>query len=341
MIVNFNTPTLRLTAGYTAIIMCISLFFSITLDRVMSQQVDIGLHRQASIFLQQRFPPSPGSIDPYDDIFLQAQIHEITTRTRDTLIFLNIGILIIAGSVSYLLARRTLRPMEANLEAQRRFTADASHELRTPLTAMRTEIEVALRTATAEAGEERRIMKSTLEEISRLEQLSKGLLRLARYEERDQPLPKVSLAVTDIIAEAVQKVSHQAKAGGVAVDQKISAGSVTGEHDSIVELLVILLDNAIKYSPAKTTVTISSESDHRRTIIRVADHGIGIPADDLPRIFDRFYRADTSRSKEGVDGYGLGLPIAKQIVERHHGHIHVSSQVGKGTTVTLSLPKGS
>lgn len=333
---NWHSPIIRLTAGYTVIIMCISLFFSLALDRLMSQQVDVGLHRQAAIFAQRRFP-FPGGIDPYDDVFLQAQVQEIQSRTRMTLVTLNAVILGIAGTVSYLLARRTLKPIQANLEAQRRFTADASHELRTPLASMKTEIEVALHQASP--PEHARVLKSNLEEIGKLEHLSTSLLTLARHEDSDQPAPRTTVDIRSVADQAVRRVSALAERKGVTIERDGSAGAVIGDETGLIDLLVIILDNAIKYSPTPSTVRLAWTWSRRHVAVTIVDHGVGIKAVDLPNVWQRFYRADSSRSKEKTDGYGLGLPIAKQIAERHRGSIDIASELDEGTTVTVVLPR--
>lgn len=334
-----SSPTIRLTLWYVLIIMLLSLSFSVAIDQVVARQARIGLRRQAIIFRERR-PPMPLLFDPVDDELLRAQVGEIQARLRVTLAIINGIILATAGSASYFLARRTLRPIEENLDAQRRFTADASHELRTPLTAMKSEIEVMLRDTAQEASEYRRVLRSALEEIQRLEQLSHGLLRLARHEEQRNAATSMSLLTTErIVAEARQSVQAEVDRKQMALVVSKAEGAIIGDHDSLLELLVILLDNAVKYSPPHTTVKIRAEVVDARVRVTVRDHGMGIKASDLPHIFDRFYRADASRSKTKVSGYGLGLSIAKQIVERHRGSIEVQSEPDQGTTVTVILPR--
>ncbi|MFH1171285.1 MAG: HAMP domain-containing sensor histidine kinase [bacterium] len=337
----FRSPIIKLTLWYLLIIMCISFFFSIVLYETSTNQVRQGLRRQAVLFRDRRFP-FPLPYDPVNEELLAAQLQEIQERMRTILAIINGTILALAGSVSYLLAKRTLRPIEESLDAQRRFTADASHELRTPLTAMRTEIEVALRATESHPEEYQRVMKSALEEIQRLERLSHALLRLAQYEEQRKPLPVGLVVASAIIEDACRRISPHATAKHIAIQQKGADGNVLGEKESLAELLVILLDNAVKYSPEKTTIEISSSpSDAHRVALTIRDQGIGMKESDLEHIFDRFYRADSSRSKEHVDGHGLGLSIAKQIVEQHHGTIDVQSILGKGTTVTIILPRAA
>ncbi len=331
----WRTPTVRLAAWYTLILMFISVFFSVLLYNVLIRQAEIGLRQQAQMF-HRRWVPAVSPFDPADDDLLSAQLLDFRERLRASLLLVNGIILLAAGSASYFLAKRTLRPIEDSLEAQRRFTADASHELRTPLTAMRTELEVALRGPRPKPEEYERILHSNLEEVQRLERLSTGLLRLAQNGEQPVPLRPTPLAL--VIADAVRMTRAAANQKRITVETPTTTSSVSGHHDSLAELLVILLDNAIKYSPPDTTVIITTRSDNGRIVMTIRDHGAGIAAADLPHVFDRFYRVDPSRTKNKADGYGLGLPIARQIVERHRGAIRLDSTPGRGTTVMVSLP---
>lgn len=332
----WRSPIVRLTGWYTLIIMLLSISFSVALYYVMAPQVKEGLRRQAVIF-NERWPGGPGSFVFNEDL-IRAQLIDIRTRIKTTLILLNGAILVVAGSASYLLAKRTLKPIEENLAAQRQFTADASHELRTPLTAMRTEIEVALRSKESNPAEYERIMHSSLEEIQRLENLSHGLLRLAQHE-AGQPIARVPVSVSVVIDQAVKNVSVPAQTKGIQIEKTDLNETVLGEPHSLTELFTILLDNAVKYSPENTQISLTGRRSYRNVVIEIVDQGVGIRAADLPHIFERFYRADTSRSKLKADGYGLGLPIAKQIADQHNGLIEVTSRPGQGTTVSVTLPR--
>ena len=129
-----------------------------------------------------------------------------------------------------------------------------------------------------------------------------------------------------------------AKKKEIKIANEVSKLSTKADKISIIELIVILLDNAIKYSPKKSVVVISSELQRNKVVLSVSDKGVGISYKDLPHLFDRFYRADSSRNKSEVEGYGLGLAIAKEIIDKHKGTISVRSILGKGSTFTVSLP---
>ena len=302
-----------------------------------TREVRSGLQQQTlyfhNIFVQQFSPDTD-----LEALRIQ-QLDLIKQRILWNLTELNLAVLVLGGGASFLLARRTLRPIQDAMEAQSRFTADASHELRTPLTAMKTEIEVSLRDKQLGVGEARELLQSNLEEISKLEALSNGLLRLAQYQQGIAQPKWKAVELASIVPDAIVRVLAQAQIAKITITADIPDKlSVEADAESITELLVILLDNAIKYGRENTAITITAKPRGGDVVVAITDQGIGIKAADLDHIFDRFYRADTSRSKNSTAGYGLGLSIAKQITDIHRGTITADSKLGVGTTFTLSLP---
>jgi signal transduction histidine kinase len=194
---------------------------------------------------------------------------------------------------------------------------------------------VALRNKSLNVAESKELLSSNLEEISKLEALSNGLLKLAQHDQNK--LPKETVEVKPVIASAVARLDTVMKQREMKLKQQLTDFKVTGDSESLVELLVVLLDNAIKYSEPKTTVTISTRTHGHYGYLSVADQGRGIKASEIPHVFERFYRADDSRSKTQTDGYGLGLSIAQKVAEAHDGVISVQSTPGKGSTFTLKL----
>jgi signal transduction histidine kinase len=253
---------------------------------------------------------------------------------------INVNIIIIAASgiAAYILAGKTLKPLEETLEEQKRFTADASHELKTPLTALRTEIEVALRDRKLNLKKAKSLLRSNLEEVIGLQNLSENLVRLTRYSQDTSVVNFEKVNIAEVIDEAIKKISPMAKQKAIRLVREVKETSLKADKQSLIELLVILLDNAIKYSPEKSAVTVSAHCARHRLEIKIHDQGIGIAKKDIPHLFDRFYRADASRNKNKIDGTGLGLAIAKEIVEKHRGKISVRGSLGKGSTFTVSLP---
>jgi signal transduction histidine kinase len=239
--------------------------------------------------------------------------------------------------VSSILARRSLRPLEEMLSAQSRFTSDAAHELRTPLTAMKTEIEVSLRDKKLSKDEAVEVLESNLEEVQKLETLTSALLRLAKSDEKVDKTLWNDYRLIDILEGAKDRVAKKANDKSIEILLPKSKVKVNGDADQLLELFVTLFDNALKYSAQKSKVEVKVEKLENKVYASVTDQGVGITEVDLPHIFERFYRADQSRSKTKVGGYGLGLSLAKTIAEAHGGKISVESEYKKGSTFTVEL----
>ena len=331
-----SSPVFRLTVWYVLIIMVISIGFSSVIYRMTAQQVRAGLPPRDRFLLDygDQFGP------PYDqrvaNLFEQ-RYEYVTSHLRDTLIFLNLSVLIGATLASYFLAKRTLKPIEDALDEQRTVTAAASHELRTPLAAMKTEIEVALHGK--DANDHAKVLSSNLEEIGKLEHLSTSLLTLARNENGAHTVNALPVELRNMVDVACARVDVLARRKHITIARTGVYGIILGDDTALVDLFVIVLDNALKYSPENSTVTVNGTVSKRQSVVTVTDHGVGIPAADLPHVFRRFYRSDASRSKKQADGYGLGLSIAKQTVERHRGSITIESTEHKGTTVRMAFPR--
>lgn len=327
----YRSATLKLTGWYLLLAMLISLSFSVVVYRFATDALAQSLtSQQARIY--KAFPVFSGNPFFVHDKDIEQGAHAILQN----LIYFNLLVLVGAGLASYWLAQRTLHPIQASNERQKRFVADASHELRTPLTAIKMSTEVALLDAHAPEAELREALQSNLEEVDKLSTLLNSLLRLGQLESNELQHSFVLLSTSQLIEVALQKVTARAVAKQITIKNTVSNNPIYGEHDSLIQLLVILLDNAIKYSPQGSNVTIASRHVAHTTTITISDMGIGIEPQALEHVFDRFYRADKARS--GHDGYGLGLSIAKEIADIHNGTITITSRPGKGTTVRLSVP---
>lgn len=339
----FKAAYLKLTAFYVLIIMVISIVFSVVLYQISSAEINRGLNRQTSII--RNIPNNSHLPFPLDEIenARQQQINESNGTLETQLIYFNILILVLSSAGAYIFARRTLKPLEEMVDAQNRFTADASHELKTPLTAMRSEIEVSLRDKKLSGEDAKKLLQSNLEEIAKLESLSNALLKLAKYD-GDHKHDFKETPLSEIVTEAYERVFGLADKKMIAISchPELDSGSlktkVLGDKPSLVELFVILLDNAIKYSPEKSKVSIDISEEKKQVVIKIKDQGMGIKATDLPHIFNRFYRADQSRCKDKCEGYGLGLSIAKRIVDLHEGDITATSESNHGSEFTVKLP---
>lgn len=330
----FRSATFKLTMWYLAIVMAISLLFSIVIYQVATAELSRSL-RQESARISDRFPIFQDS--PY--LNKQLDYGDASHRLLLHLIALNILVLISAGLASYLLAKRTLSPIELAHDQQKRFTANVSHELRTPLTAIRMESEVALLSST-NSDELKATLISNLEEVSKLEGLINSLLRLSQLEEAELRYGFTRLSTHMLATKAVAQVQTIADSRGITVSSSIKDASVFGDSGSLVQMLVIVLDNAIKYSVENSLVSILGKPTGGNYTFIIQDTGVGIDVDALEHIFERFYRADSSRTKHSTSGYGLGLSIAHMIADIHQADITLTSQVGAGTTVTVTIPIG-
>lgn len=240
----------------------------------------------------------------------------------------------LAATFNHMISR-----LQAAFERQKQFTSDASHELRTPLAVMRGDMEIALRRERS-PEEYQRVLGSNLEEIIRLTRLIEDLLMLARadsgrVELRCEPvdLNKLCQQMADYITPLAQQRDQT-----LTYEPAKDTITINADLQRIKQLLLNLLDNAIKYTPPGGSVTLGLKTESRFAVITVADTGRGIPAEDLPHIFERFFRRSAKTSDRSAAGFGLGLSIVKWIVESHGGQIETNSQQGQGTTFIVKLP---
>lgn len=331
----FRSARLKLTAWYLTIIMIVSITFSAAIYHVLTREIE-RFERTNRFRIEHRLEPNRRMMTPLP--VMVELIEETRQRILLMLGFVNIGIFVIAGGLGFLLAGRTLSPIQTMVEEQDRFVSDASHELRTPLTSLKSAFEVYLRQKNPGSSQSHTLATESLQEVDKLQSLSESLLQLTQYQQPNRKLPINPLPIVEMVDSAIGNVTPLAKKKHITINKRVQESQVQGNKDSLTDLLVILLDNAIKYSPDKSTITVSCEKLDGSLILSVTDKGIGIGEKDVPHVFDRFYRTDGARSKINVGGYGLGLSIAKQIVEIHHGKITVQSREHKGTTILVRLP---
>jgi heavy metal sensor kinase len=235
----------------------------------------------------------------------------------------------LANTFDEMLAR-----IESGFARERQFTSDASHELRTPLTAMKTILNV-IRDGERPAEDYRQALDDLAEETDRLQGLVENLLQLARGE-KGLKLHKEEFDLSLLLADVADSLRPLADNKHLTLTCDLPASLViSGDTDYLIRLIVNLLDNAIKYTE-QGTITVSAQAGEEYAVIEVTDTGIGIPAEHIPHIFKRLYTVDPARSSGGA---GLGLSIAKQIVQAHGGRLEVQSEAGKGTKFTVYLPK--
>ncbi len=260
---------------------------------------------------------------------------------RDLLIIIASGlisgmlIIILAG---YYLARRAMVPIQASWEKQQQFVADASHELRTPLAVVKSNAELILRHPGHTVEEESIRVTNIVREVRRMTKLVSDLLTLARSDANQSELKLSAVSVNELIEAVAEQFIPLAEMEGLTLQVEIAEQlELVADRERLHQLLVILLDNAIKYTPPPGNILITGNKQGNSLVMTVEDSGQGIPAEDLPRVFDRFYRGDKARSRE-KGGTGLGLSIAKWIVDQHGGKISAGNRAGGGTRFSIVLP---
>jgi signal transduction histidine kinase len=248
--------------------------------------------------------------------------------------------LIWVGFSSWWLAGLAMKPIYSSYRQIQQFTADAAHELRTPLAASQATVESALLMSELEEKEAREILRTVERQNRRLTQLVADLLLLARMDSQAIADRPQLCCLNDLVSDLVEELAALAIASEVALTSSIRVQqqlNVVGDADRLYRLVANLIVNAIQYTPAGGKVTVILDCSHQEAIVQVQDTGIGMAAADLERIFDRFYRVNSDRSRN-TGGSGLGLAIAQTIARAHRGSLSARSELGQGATFLLRLP---
>ena len=334
----FKSARIKLTAWYLVIIMLITFVFSGLIyagvanvtSRALDNQQRRLEHRFRDISPNQKLPSGFQFMDP-------ETLTEIRSRTLSDLVTLNVSLFVVPGSLGYFLAGGSLHPIEHMVQQQKRFVSDAAHELRPPITAIKTNIEVTLRSQSLSLADAGNVLTDTVEEIDKLTAFTNKLLARSKYQasvvEEKEPIQLDEL-LRDI-ARRLQSIAAVREQNIELVDKPLK---VLGNRSSLEEVFTNILENSLKYSSEKKSIAINMSNIGNNVIVAISDQGIGIKKEELPHIFEPFYRADKSRTGSGSEGYGLGLAIAKDIVEAHKGSISAKSVINEGTTFTITLP---
>lgn len=316
----FEKARLQLTLLYTGITMVIIVLFSGSLFFALEKNIrdvlggvnDISMHAKYAIF--------------------QDNIHDV----ERSIVMIDIWLLFVVTALGYIIAGKVLEPIRQNASAQRRFLADVSHDLRTPLAIMKSESQVLLGGTTTDVKEYKKVIESNLEEIDKISRMVDDLLVIARTE-RLKNDNKKKIALTTLVEKLIKKMKVSAKQKDITVTlEPTTTATIEGDEQNIERVFTNILQNAIHYTKEKGSITIGITKDDSYVSVSIQDTGVGIKEEDLPHVFNRFYKAEHSRND--ASGSGLGLSIAKQIVEQHRGTIHISSQIDVGTVVTIRLP---
>lgn len=266
------------------------------------------------------------------------------TTAENTLKFLTVLLALLFGFgnlISYYLSGKSIKPISDMYDKQLQFTADASHEMRTPLTVLKLSTESI---ATDEESKLSDFSKETLsmmtKEIDRLTALTENLMTLARSDNNNLQINFITFDLCSVINKTIQQMQILANEKNISLNSSIPAKlTMSGEENNIKRLVILLIDNAIKYSPASSKIEINLAKKDKNIVLKVADEGEGISDDDKVKIFDRFYRVDKARNRSN-GGLGLGLSLAKAIVNEHNGKITVTDNPkGKGSVFTVILPE--
>jgi heavy metal sensor kinase len=233
-----------------------------------------------------------------------------------------------------------LQSIQRSVEMQKRFVADVSHEIRSPLTALRGSIEVALRRRRS-AEDYENVLETSLADVIRLSRITDDLLFLTRADNNILDLRRQWFELGPALSSIVERLGHKAVSAGVSLveDYRVDL-EVYGDTFLLDQAFSNLVENAIKYTPRGGKVTVTTEEKESSVMVTVSDSGIGIPEEDIPHLFERFYRVDKERSRR-AGGTGLGLSITEWIVKAHKGTISVKSTLGSGSNFIVALPKDS
>lgn len=333
----FTVTRLKLTAWYTLSVLVLSailtrIYFSRTAMVMENQRQRLGERLE---IIETRngpaFPPPPRNG------ILQEEFQEARSQIGHQLLIINGAVVLLGAIVSYILSGVTLRPIKEAMDNQQQFISDAAHELKTPIAALKASLEVNLMDKKL-TKVTKQILRENLDDVQSLQSLTENLLILARSEE-NHFLPQ-AVVLKPVIDQVIKQLQPLAKAKKMSIKLKFPQEKIViaGESESLKSMVSILLDNAIKYGKTKTPIELSVDQRGQQVALKVSNQGQGIAATDLPHIFERFYRAEKSRTKQGTGGYGLGLSVAKKIIDRHHGSISVTSQPNKITVFTVKLP---
>jgi signal transduction histidine kinase len=245
---------------------------------------------------------------------------------------------LIAIPAGLYLARRAMAPIDAAFQRQRAFVADASHELRTPLTLIRANAELALIDDDKRVPDVAPELRGILSEVDRTDRIVDDLLTLARADAGRLELRRAPHDLAALVMETVERMRPLFDGQGIRLSvDALEPVTALIDRERVEQVIRILLDNALKHTPTGGVVDVALAAGRDHTVVTIHDTGSGIPPADLPHVFERFYRADRSRSR-ALGGTGLGLTIARAIVDAHGGRITIRSEAGAGTTVTFTLP---
>lgn len=323
---NFKKAVILLTTYYTVGVFIVLAIFNIMVYGLFVNSLQIKDSESGEKSLLQNYPNGSE----------EGRIKEMQDNLANILLISDAIILILTLIVAYISSKRTLAPLEESYKRQTRFVADAAHELRTPLAVIKAGSEVILRNSRT-TDEYEKFIKESLEEVERLTKLSNDLLFLAHNNNKKVNLTsKVSLSL--ICKKQIETMRVYASTKNITIKDFVEDDLVIlGNREDLVRLVINLLKNAIDYNKKEGEVKVTLRKRNDKIALSIEDNGIGIKKEDLAQIFERFYKADNSRTQNS-SSTGLGLSIVKEISDEHKGIIEVYSNIDKGTTFIVIFP---
>ncbi len=301
----------------------------------LKTQGEVDFQDETYSYLRVPLKQSPGFVISFVDI---EQDREILGKLLISLTIGGLICLVLAYYASRFMADRAMAPIKKSWQRQQDFVADASHELRTPLTVVQVNLELVKGNPEETVASQSKWLDYSLLETKRMSQLVDDLLFLARADSQQQTLEIKQFSLDTALRGVIESIRPLAVTGGILLESSLDTEiTYYGDEFRIKQLMLILLDNALKYTPSGGQVTLGLQDRDTFVEITVTDNGEGIESEYLTKIFERFYRVDKARSQQ-KEGTGLGLAIADWIIQSHQGQIKVSSTPGEGTTFVISLP---
>jgi|GEM_PF-2297029 len=354
----FTRAKARLTIFYTIFISVVVILFSIAIYFGYLGYLKGDFENELTEEIHYIQTQENGSVDQDDVVQLPRTPKEISTnasrRLGSIILIVDGSIIAFSAFLGYALAGFTLKPIQNNQDVQRRFMSDASHELRTPLSIMKTGIEVELRNPSI-PGECKPVLRSNLEEINRMSDIVESLLFILRADSGNEDFKFESLNLLQIISTVFKNMKPYADQKKVALTmekkdipftkiieetekaKKEEEILIKGDLNKLKQAFYNIFKNAVDYSKTDGEIILSVIKQSGSVQIIITDNGIGIPKEELPHVFERFYRSSSILGTDN-NGSGLGLAITKEIIEKHNGTIKIESSAGDWTVVTISLP---
>lgn len=311
-------------------------FYETAKNTVQSQKINMGKFKQDGTYWA--FMIKPG-FDSYKIVFLDITSQQaFLTNLIYTFLVVALVMLIFIFFISSFFANRSIKPIKEAFDKQKQFIADASHELKTPLTVINTNVDVLLSNGEDTINTQSKWLYYIKSESERMNKLTNDLLYLTQIDYSDIRMIFTDFNMSETVENIILTMEAVIFENSISLHYDIEPNLIThGNSEQIQQVVMILLDNAVKYANSKGTINISLKRHYNTLHLSVTNTGEGIPEEHLDKIFDRFYRTDKSRARKS-GGYGLGLAIAKAIIEQHDGKITVKSVVNESTTFTVELP---